>query len=45
MHPTLKRLEDPGSGEIWWGRGRDPFGDGVEEVWDVKQSDDGLGQG
>jgi hypothetical protein len=22
MHLTLKRLEDPGSGEVWWGGSR-----------------------
>jgi hypothetical protein len=29
MHLTLKRLEAPRSGEVWWGRGRDilPRGD------------------
>jgi hypothetical protein len=41
MHLTLKRLEVPGSGEVWWnmGWGVHPLGDmGLgEEVWNVKQ--------
>jgi hypothetical protein len=42
MHLTLKRLEAPGSGEVWWG--------GIlvemeEEVWDVEQSEGGVGGG
>ena len=43
MHFTLKRLEAPGSLEIWrggageWGQG------GGEEVWDVEQVQGGPG--
>ena len=41
MHLTLKRLEAPGSLEVWWGGGgRDILmkTEGQEEVWDVEQS-------
>jgi hypothetical protein len=48
MHLTRKRLEAPGSLEVWWGR----WGVGVgilmetgrqEEVWDVEQLEGGPG--
>jgi hypothetical protein len=44
MHLTLKRLEAPGSLEIWLGgRWGHPCGvRGEEEVWDVKQSEGGC---
>jgi hypothetical protein len=37
MHLTLERLEAPGGGEVWWGRGKgwgQPLGDYGGEVWD-----------
>jgi hypothetical protein len=50
MHLTLKRLEAPGSGEVWrggmWGLGGGGWGHpsgGREEVWDVEQSEGELG--
>ena len=42
---TLKRLEAPGSGEVWLGRGgdRDSLVEMVwEEVWDLQQSESEL---
>ena len=45
---TLKRLEAPGSLEVRWGRGLG-LGtflwrqDGGEDIWDVEQSEGGLG--
>jgi hypothetical protein len=48
MHLTLKRLEAPGSLEVWWGGGgRDILmkTEGQEEVWDVEQLEGGSGRG
>jgi hypothetical protein len=38
MHLTLKRLEAPGSLEVWWGGGGNILVEtGIqEELWDVK---------
>ena len=40
MHLTFKRLEAPGSLEVWWGGG-EVWGyvetGGLEEIWDMKQ--------
>jgi hypothetical protein len=44
MHLTLKKLEIPGSGKVWWGRrkglGR-PYGDGVGKygMWNSQRVD------
>jgi hypothetical protein len=47
MYLTLKRLEAPGSVEVWWVGDewwRHPFGNwGREEVWDEKLSESGPG--
>ena len=48
MHVTLKRLEAPGSGEVWWSKGWVGGGilvetGGWEEIWGVKHSDGGQG--
>ena len=45
MHLTLKRLEAPGSLEVWWCRRGDIRMEtgGREEVWDVEQSEGGWG--
>lgn len=47
MHLTLKRLETPGSLEVRWVVDKGILMDtGVgEEVWDVEQSEGGLGGG
>jgi hypothetical protein len=45
MYITLKRLEAPGSLEVWWGWVEISLwrqGD-REEVWDVEQSEGGPG--
>jgi hypothetical protein len=47
MHLTLKRLEDSGIVEVWWGEGwgRDilmKIADG-KKLWDVEQLECGLG--
>ena len=39
MNLALKRLEAPGSGEVWWDCGRDMI---MEKVWDVEWSEGGL---
>jgi hypothetical protein len=46
MHLILKRLEAPGSLEVRWGGGGDILVDtgDREEVWDVEQSEGGLGE-
>ena len=47
MHLTLKRLEAPGSLEVWGVGGGNILvetGSG-EEVWDVEQSEGGQGGG
>jgi hypothetical protein len=48
MHITLKSLEAPGNLEVWWGGGGVGtylWRKGVrEEVWNVKQSEDGPGE-
>jgi hypothetical protein len=40
MHFTLKRLEAPGSGEIWWGRG---WGGVGTSLWGWEGGDMGCG--
>jgi hypothetical protein len=46
MHLTLERLEDPESGEVWWGG----MGVGLRtyswrQVWDEEQSEGRVGGG
>jgi hypothetical protein len=43
MHLTLKRLEDPESGEVWWGG--DILLKAGEVVWDMEQSNGRPGGG
>lgn len=48
MYLTLERLEAPGSGEVWLGRGLrggDILMEMKEEAWDVEQSAGALGCG
>jgi hypothetical protein len=48
VYLTLKRLEAPGSGEVWWGGrwGMETFSWRLwEGVWDVQQSEGGPGWG
>jgi hypothetical protein len=48
MHLTLKRLEVPGCLEVRWGMGwgiHVKMGWDGDEVWDVKQTEGGWGEG
>jgi len=44
MHQPLKRLEAPGTGEVWWVGGH-PLGDRGEEEWDEEVCEGGPGGG
>ena len=41
MHLTLERLEDPGSGEVWWGGCVKILLEMGEEEWDEELSKGG----
>jgi hypothetical protein len=45
MYLTLKRLEDPGNGEVWWGGCGDILMEmgGRKKIWDMEQSERRLG--
>jgi hypothetical protein len=43
MHLTLKRLEAPGNGEVWWGGSGNILLEMGEKEWDGKQSEGGPG--